>query len=337
MGSSLCCFMTRIDGTHTENAGDRTTGIAAPPIETYDDTMFGYLTPEKGELKVKEYEAYRAHYCGTCLGLKRNCSARSCAALTYDSAFLSVLCASMAQFNMPEPRRCPFKPWKKVNMSLGFWSEFAADANAVIAYRKCLDDKQDEHKLLGSAAAWFIGSGARKAENRLAAVIPGIDAGMARLAQLEKEKCDQLDEPALAFAAVMEELMGAMPAPKGAVEPLRWMGKNLGRWLYLIDAWDDMEKDAKSGSYNVLLLKFGSVEQARAERERMEYNLIHSLYQARTALNFLPQNQLTPIVDNILGEGTVRRTYRVLGKGPGCEEQNQHDIIENNTDHWEEL
>ena len=300
--------------------------------------MFGYLTPEKGELKVREYELYRAHYCGVCLALKKHCTARSCLGLTYDAAFLSVLGASLGEFQLPQVRRCPFKPYKRINAAFGPCSEYAAAANAVMAYKKCLDDRADEHKLRGTLGAWLTASGAKKGGKRLGeAALKEIDGAMESLARLERERCDSIDEPALAFGRVMEQLLGGLPGPKSAAEPLRWMGLNLGRWLYLIDAWDDMEKDKASGSYNVFLLKFGSLEAARQEKERVEYNLVHSLYQARTALSLLPENPLTPIVDNVLGEGTVRRTYRALGKDPGCTQPPGHDIIKTTTEYDDDL
>ena len=285
--------------------------------------MFGYLTPLRDELKVREFSTYRAHYCGVCRALRTGCSLPSCMSLTYDAAFLSLLGCSIGPGVRPLPGRCPFKPWKKI-----FLTEenpdtcYAADANLYFALLKCQDDHQDEHPFRGAAGELLLRRGAKKAVARLGSeVTAGVSEGMKALSRLEQEGCDSLDEPALAFGQCMETLLGGLPAARGQTslcDPLRWIGKNLGRWVYLLDAWDDLEKDEKSGSYNVLLRRFGTVGQVRAQRERVRFSLLNSLYEAGKAASLLPGNSLSPIVSNILGEGAVTRTEQVLS---GCGKQ----------------
>jgi len=291
--------------------------------------MFGYLTPEKGELKVKEYEVYRAHYCGVCFALKKRCSLISCASLTYDSAFLSVLGASMQPLEPASLFRCPFKPYRRVNVAKGECTDYAADANAILAKKKCEDDRIDGNPLRGTLGSLALNRAFRKASKRLSALLPGIDGGMNRLAALEAEGCDRIDEPALAFAQVTESLFSGMPAPKTAKEPLSWMGRNLGRWLYLIDAWDDLDKDEKKGNYNVLINQFGSAKAAKEQKERIAFNLLHSLYEASTALPFLPAGPLSPIVDNTVREGAAQRSRKLLAKydKAPCSTDGIHDTI----------
>lgn len=280
--------------------------------------MFGYLTPQKGELKVREYDVYRAHYCGVCFSLRKGCSLISSASLTYDAAFLSLLGASVAKGYPVECSRCPFKPYKRVNLSKGIWADYAADANLLLAFKKCEDDKMDDHPVRGRLGTLAFQRGYRKAAKRLASVLPAVEAGMEKLCLLEKQGCDDIDEPALAFGEVLETVFSGIPEAGKAKEPLRWMGKNLGRWVYLMDAWDDLEQDEKRGNYNVLLKRFGSAQTAKGERERMEFNLIHSLYEASTALPFLPEGPLYPIVENTLMLGAPERTRKLLAKYDGA-------------------
>lgn len=291
--------------------------------------MFGYLTPQKGELKVREFEVYRAHYCGVCHALRKRCTLVSSASLTYDSAFLSLLGASVANHDRLECSRCPFKPYKRIHLSKGEWADYAADCNILLAQKKCEDDKRDDHPVRGTLGAIAFHRGYRKAANRLSSVLPAVEAGMVRLSSLEKEGCDSIDEPALAFGDVMEAVFANIPEAGKAKEPLAWLGRNIGRWVYLIDAWDDLEKDEKRGNYNVLLKRFGSSAAAKQERERVEFNLLHSLYEASTALPFLPEGPLTPIVINTLADGAPERTRKLLAKytGPECSTGEEHGTM----------
>jgi len=280
--------------------------------------MFGYLTPQKGELKVREYEVYRAHYCGVCCSLRKRCSLVSSASLTYDAAFLSLLGACAAEQDRLECSRCPFKPYKRIHLTKGEWADYAADCNLLLAHKKCEDDRRDDHPVRGAFGSLAFKRGCRKAAKRLLSVLPAVEKGMERLFHLEQEGCGDIDEPALAFGEVLEAVFAGIPHAGKAREPLAWMGRNLGRWVYLMDAWDDLEKDEKRGNYNVLLRRFGSARAAKDEKERMEFNLLHSLYEASTALPFLPQGPLFPIVENTLMEGAPERSRRLLAKYDGA-------------------
>lgn len=286
--------------------------------------MFGYLTPLRDELKVREFNTYRAHYCGVCKALGKECGPASCASLTYDSAFLSLLGVSMGKGSRPIAGRCPFKPWKKLFfVEPNANTQYAADVNVYLALLKCRDDRQDEHPIRGAAGSLLLSAGAKKASARLSPdVRAGIAKGMKSLERLEKENCDLIDEPALAYGTCMQAVLGSLPAGRDNTahkEALRWMGLNLGRWTYLLDAWEDLEKDEKSGSYNVLLRRFGSAKEAKSQVERVRFGLLNSLYEAGRTAELLPGNSLAPIVKNILGEGAVTRTEQILsGCGKRC-------------------
>ncbi len=276
--------------------------------------MFGYLTPEKGELKVREYEVYRAHYCGVCYSLRHNCSLLSSVTLTYDCAFLSLLGASMYPLTAARHSRCPFKPYKRIHIASGAHADYAADANALLARKKCQDDMKDDHPVRGALGTLLLTKPYKRAAGRLSPLLPAIESGMERLSSLERDGCGSIDEPALAFGEVLEAVFSGIPAPKSAVEPLSWMGRNIGRWIYLMDAWDDLDEDEKNGNYNVLLKCFGSAAAAKLQRERVEFNLLHSLYEASTALPLLPSSSLSPIIENTLGEGAAGRSRSLLAK-----------------------
>ena len=53
--------------------------------------MFGYIVVHKPELKVKEYETYRASYCGLCHSLKKQSGRIGQLTLSFDMTFLALL------------------------------------------------------------------------------------------------------------------------------------------------------------------------------------------------------------------------------------------------------
>ncbi len=53
--------------------------------------MFGYVRPLKGDLRVREYESFKAVFCGLCHSLSKNCGFAARFIVNYDLAFMAVL------------------------------------------------------------------------------------------------------------------------------------------------------------------------------------------------------------------------------------------------------
>ena len=72
------------------------------------------------------------------------------------------------------------------------------------------------------------------------------------LAELEAERCPSLDRPADAFAVLLAGAAQGIadPVKRRVAEQLLY---HLGRWVYLVDAADDLKEDLKTGSYNPLV------------------------------------------------------------------------------------
>ena len=58
--------------------------------------MFGYVIPRKSELRVREWESYRAYYCGLCKELGREYGFLSRFVLNYDLVLLALTADSLA-------------------------------------------------------------------------------------------------------------------------------------------------------------------------------------------------------------------------------------------------
>ena len=97
---------------------------------------------------------------------------------------------------------------------------------------------------------------------------------------------------------------------------LGWIGYNLGKWIYIIDAFDDMERDIKSGSYNPLLRQYKyenqDIKDFKASiAEEVKVGLLQALSQATGSLELLKLDN-KGIISNIAYEGLYGKTERVL-------------------------
>ena len=277
--------------------------------------MFGYIRPLECELKVREQREYRAHYCGLCKAIGRRCGLLARLTLHYDCAFLSSFFAAYGGAFTCERKRCLCHPLRgrMPVMNGGEAQDYCADVNVLLSWHAACDGWQDEKKPLSLLIKLAL-SGAHK---RAAAHQPALDAAitesLARLSVLERRGEVCTDEPADAFAALMRAVAAHAPGMReGDGAAVGWMFYNLGRWVYLIDAWDDRAKDQKSGAYNPFLAAGTSEEDAA-------FLLHKSLAEAENGYDLVPLTGDGGIVDNVMRLGCAAATRRVLSAATGDE------------------
>ena len=270
--------------------------------------MFGYITPLHCELKVKHQQLYKAFYCGLCRSIGTHYGQVSRSLLQYDCTFLAIVAASLGQDIIPTPYRCPFKPLQKKRPIVPDCEAltFAAAVNVLLAWHKCRDNVRDDK----SAAAFAAQKALNHARNKAARDFPMVDMltqdAMDRLWALEQAKCANMDEVSHVFASFMRDLLTLCPEADEVTRPaLGDLGYNLGRWIYLMDAWDDREKDKKKHAYNVFLLADTSCEDA-------SHALHTSLYAACEAADKLPAGYCKELIDNILQLGCANKSEVLL-------------------------
>lgn len=211
--------------------------------------MFGYVNINKQELKVKEYYKYKAYYCGLCHQLKKNYGRFGQMTLTYDMTFLIILLTSLYESNVTQAKkRCLAHPTTKHWMITNEMSDYAADMNIALMYHKLLDDWSDDKSVIGFSGAKLLKRRYKKIEKKYPRQCEVIRSSLAKLAELEKQNEQTVDEISRPFG----ELMGELFVYKKDIweDTLRNIGFYLGKFIYLIDAYDDLEEDMKSNSYN---------------------------------------------------------------------------------------
>lgn len=265
--------------------------------------MFGYIQAAKDELKVKEWNTFRAYYCGLCKTQGKLLGPVTRLGLSYDFTMLAILLDSLAQRQSEiAAGRCMLNPMRKRPIAAPSAAlEYCAYMSVELTYYKIKDDIRDKTVSAGVAALPFYASPHKKAERLYADKAEVVRTRLERLHRLEEENCRNADETAEQFAKIMEEIF-AMPGLEERI--LRALGYNLGRWLYLADAIDDFEKDRKHGQYNPF-----------ASREDIQNSIVplwYNLGEAAKAYELLDLKKNKGLLDNIIYLGLQGTTHRLL-------------------------
>ena len=279
--------------------------------------MFGYILADLDALTPEQKERYRACYCGLCRTLKERHGELSRLTLNYDMTFLVLLLSSMYE---PGERsscgRCVIHPVKKRSWWRSKYSDYAADMNVALAYYNCLDDWQDEHKFLSYAEAKALQRGWNKAKTAWPRQCEAMESSLAELFAIEKERSAGPDAAANCFGRLMGELF--VREEDHWAESFRRFGQALGRFIYMMDACVDLEKDKKRGGYNPLLLM------ERGDMNEQEKLAMLKMLIGECVIEFekLPLLQDVDIMRNILYSG-VWVQYRLARKKRGDMEDDQ--------------
>jgi hypothetical protein len=280
--------------------------------------MFGYIMPEKPELKIKEFDIYKSYYCGVCKSIGKRHGQQNRVSLTYDATFLALLFCSLIDIKTSiNKENCFVHPLKKSFVSRNEIIDYASDINVILAYNNLKDKWKDDKSVIAASGITTM----RKAYKKLTKIYPEkcsvIEKRLEELAILEKNRCSSMDLAAEPFAKLMEDVLDYDKLDDNTRKILRWMGFNLGKWIYLIDAYDDLEEDVKSKSYNPLVLQFKYSgndigEFQKSIKNDVEFVLLYCLSEAAKAFELLNAKENKEILENIIYMGMLRKTERIL-------------------------
>lgn len=213
--------------------------------------MFGYVTINQEEIKIKDYRVYRAYYCGLCKRLDKGYGVRGRVLLTYDMTFLGLLLSSLyeSQGEM-QLHRCALHPTKKQPIANNVMLDYAADMNILLAYHNLMDDWFDDHNAAKLSMARMIHRKYKEASARYPRQKRAVYTYMKKMRECERSGEENLDVAAGLTGSVLRQLF--IFKNDEWKEALGDMGFYLGKFIYLMDAYEDVIKDSKRGSYNPL-------------------------------------------------------------------------------------
>lgn len=280
--------------------------------------MFGYITICEPELKVKDLRRYRAFYCGLCRTLKEKYGSMGQMTLSYDLTFIAILLNSLYESELKGSAcRCKTHPMKKQEMLQSEMTEYAADMNLILSYYHLRDDWQDERKpgsLLGLHA---LGRKAKKTAHRYPRQCRVMQRELKALEQMEASDSQNIDEAAGCFGRLMEEVL--VFRRDVWEQDLRRMGFFLGKFIYIMDAYEDLEKDEEEGNYNPLK----ALSREPDYEERCRQILCMMIAESTAAFEKLPCLRDVDILRNILYTGVWNRYNRIQGNQEKKKERDQ--------------
>ena len=221
--------------------------------------MFGYLQIQKSELLVREYEAYKAVYCGLCKQMGKDYSFLARLSLSYDCTFYAMLLMSLSRgCSGFDKGRCKFNPLKRCSYAHCENESYskAAALSVISVYYKLIDDLEDSKffkRLFVRLIKPFFSHWRKKAAERF----PETESKVAEMMQAQREVehggSKSLDAAAHPTAQMLADVLAEEGKNDAEIRILREFGYQVGRWIYLIDAADDYEDDNKSGCFNPFL------------------------------------------------------------------------------------
>ncbi len=273
--------------------------------------MFGYIRICKDELKVREYNLFRSYYCGLCKSLKKEYGFASRMGLSYDVTFLALLLSSICDVDTKlSPQRCIVSPHRKKPIAQTSDAlSYSADVNVILSYAKLKDDWRDEHSFKALLCLPLFLRAKRKIKKKNPELLQKVQMHLLNLSKLERENCAETDRLANEFGEILKEVFGASPnTDETQKRILSHIGYGLGRFIYIMDAYEDMEKDKKEKSFNPFLLSSDAVD-----AEAVHQSLMFTLSEISNSYQLLNIKRNRPILDNIIFLGLTESVERVFG------------------------
>lgn len=275
--------------------------------------MFGYVRINKMDLTFREFDYYKGYYCGLCKYLKENHGEVSRLSLNYDITFLILILTAFYKLDSDITyERCIANPLKKKMRIVNEITEYAASMNILLSYYKLEDNLYDDNGIKDKLAYELYKGKLKKAYEKYPQKAEYIKQQLGNLRELEKQESKSIDKVSNTFGNLMGEIF--VYKKDEYEQNLRNIGFNLGKYIYILDAYEDLEEDNKKGRYNPFIDYIDKKEELKNKVDRL---ISMSLGMATKNIEQLNLEFNKSIIDNIIYSGVYLRYKSILEKG--CE------------------
>lgn len=277
--------------------------------------MFGYIIANKAELKLKDYEKYREYYCGVCNSLKERYGIVSGLSLSYDVTFLAILLSALYESETTrQSKHCIVHPVNKHFYFSNDMIDYAADMCLLLSYFKCLDDWQDDKNFARLTYSTVSRKNVRGICKKYPVQAKAIRENLKKLNSYENKNEETCNIDAL--SSCFGGLLGKVFCNKRAdcrfdtfQNDLYNMGYHLGKYIYILDAYDDLEQDIKKGDFNSFI---GICETIADFDSYVKELLLMEAADAAQAFEMLPIVKDVDILRNIIYSGIWIKYYEIF-------------------------
>lgn len=266
--------------------------------------MFGYINVNREQLSEEDKTKYQSFYCGLCRQLGKNAGLKAQMLLNFDLCFLGILLQSLYEPDInSEDFRCVIHPVKPKH---GYSSEaisYAADMDIILSYHSLMDHYTDDNSKLSGMAAKSI----KEDYDRIALKYPrqakAVEEYIKKLSFAEASKEANIEKVSCYTGEMLGEIFNWKQDAWG--QTLHCMGYYMGKFIYLMDAYDDIKKDEKRGNYNPLL--YLKKESPKEFECFVKINLTSLMAECAKSFERLPIVENADILRNIIYSGVWTR------------------------------
>ena len=262
--------------------------------------MFGYINADVKQLSAADKTKYQQFYCGLCHQLGKSAGVKGQLLLNYDLCFLAILLQSLYEPELSDHNhRCMVHPFKQRPFYKSQAIEYAADMDIILSYHSLLDNYKDDNSFVSKLAADRL----KKDYNRIRVKYPkqvtAVEEYINKLSEAEAKRETNID----LVSSYTGEMLGTLMSWKDDAwsETLHCMDYHLGKFIYIIDAYDDLKKDEKKGSYNPL--SFLKTESPKEFETFVKINLTSLMTECAKGFERLPIVENVEILRNIIYSG----------------------------------
>lgn len=293
--------------------------------------MFGYIRPLKDELKVREFEQFKACYCGLCRVLKQEYGQFARFLLTYDFTFLAMLLWDGEEEPQTVSARCPASPFRRKSACAPSpVLARCAGYSVILSWWKLRDTVDDEGffaSLKDRLLLLLFKRHYKKASRLYPGFMEAVSENLSALRLLEGQPEATMDACADRFARITRAMVTDVAQPEKR-RPLEQVLYHTGRFIYLLDALDDLSDDMDKGRFNPLVGRFTPEEGRLSAKDNaaLKETLEHSGRLISAAFELLPISAWTEILKNIIYLGMPAALNRVIAGTCAGGEQNTKEI-----------
>ena len=304
--------------------------------------MFGYVTPLKSELKFKEFEYFRSYYCGLCNEIKREYGNIPRFCLNYDLTFIGFLLDGL--YSNPlilDSIKCLRHPRKNIIITKKTNAlNYCANLSILLFDYKLKDNIEDDKSVKSKLFKFLLSSSSKKSLLELKDISDKISRNIDILSNLEKSKSiSSLDEITHPFSDIMGMILSEFPYKFEEDsdilrENLYNLGYFIGKWIYLIDALDDLKDDINTNNFNPYNVLFNSNslnfdELISSCINEIDFYISNCLVNCSDFLKVIPFRKHYSIIDNIINLGMINKYYEILNKIPSIENNKIKGLYQN--------
>ena len=279
--------------------------------------MFGYLDVNKNNIEDGQRGLWQAFMCGLCFSTKKLFGNLPRMFITNDVNFFNVLFHSALETDVEvQNSRCFSHPIKKRTVAKpSELTDKLAVANVILTYLKLYDDVVDGGGVAKRTALRTFKKPYKKAQRLWAELDERLRASYEDLRKLERSDCASLDEVSHCFATLSQNFCKLVLAERTS-EFAETLCYNLGKWIYLIDALDDAEKDLKRGNYNPFVAYYGvtNIQGLAARYDEISFLTYAVLNRIAQSFNDMNLYKYTCILKNVLFDSIREKNEQILLK-----------------------